>query len=205
MTRKTTIHICSLLFSISVAVPAHALTISNTGGYVTSNPSATTFYDGVTNTNANATIVTNGTVDFASQPDPSNHWIALFLGTTLELTFTSAVDYVGFLWGSPDLGGGSDDNKAIVHTTLGDHLVVGADVNFGNGNFVNFAASLAGELITGLSLQGFGYAFETTNYAATDPPVSQTPLPATLPFFAAGLGALGLLGWRKKRKAKRAV
>jgi hypothetical protein len=27
-----------------------------------------------------------------------------------------------------------------------------------------------------------------------------TPLPACLPLFASGLGALGLLGWRKKRK-----
>jgi hypothetical protein len=32
-------------------------------------------------------------------------------------------------------------------------------------------------------------------------PVSNTPLPATLPLFASGLGALGLLGWRRKRKA----
>jgi hypothetical protein len=29
---------------------------------------------------------------------------------------------------------------------------------------------------------------------------SETPLPATLPLFATGLGALGLLGWRRKRK-----
>jgi len=29
-----------------------------------------------------------------------------------------------------------------------------------------------------------------------------TPLPATLPLFATGLGALGLLGWRRKRKAR---
>ena len=28
---------------------------------------------------------------------------------------------------------------------------------------------------------------------------STTPLPATLPLFATGLGALGLLGWRRKR------
>jgi hypothetical protein len=27
-----------------------------------------------------------------------------------------------------------------------------------------------------------------------------TPLPAALPLFATGLGALGLLGWRRKRK-----
>jgi len=29
-----------------------------------------------------------------------------------------------------------------------------------------------------------------------------TPLPAALPLFAAGLGAMGLLGWRRKRKAQ---
>ena len=31
-------------------------------------------------------------------------------------------------------------------------------------------------------------------------PVNAVPLPATLPLFATGLGALGLLGWRRKRK-----
>ncbi len=28
-----------------------------------------------------------------------------------------------------------------------------------------------------------------------------TPLPATLPLFATGLGVMGLLGWRRKRKS----
>ena len=31
--------------------------------------------------------------------------------------------------------------------------------------------------------------------------LATTPLPATLPLFATGLAALGLLGWRRKRKA----
>jgi len=35
---------------------------------------------------------------------------------------------------------------------------------------------------------------------ATFTPASTTPLPAALPLFATGLGALGLLGWRRKRK-----
>ena len=32
-----------------------------------------------------------------------------------------------------------------------------------------------------------------------------TPLPGALPLFAGGLGALGLLGWRRKRKAAAVV
>ena len=32
-----------------------------------------------------------------------------------------------------------------------------------------------------------------------------TPLPATLPLFAGGLVGLGLLGWRRKRKAQAVV
>jgi hypothetical protein len=34
---------------------------------------------------------------------------------------------------------------------------------------------------------------------------SATPLPATLPLFAGGLGALGLFGWRRKRKNSAAL
>jgi hypothetical protein len=39
----------------------------------------------------------------------------------------------------------------------------------------------------------------TLSGSATAP---ATPLPAGLPLFASGLGALGLLGWRRKRKAR---
>ena len=39
-----------------------------------------------------------------------------------------------------------------------------------------------------------GVALEITS-------LSQTPLPAALPLFAGGLGALGLLGWRRRRNA----
>jgi hypothetical protein len=35
--------------------------------------------------------------------------------------------------------------------------------------------------------------------------VSQTPLPAALPLFATGLGAMGLFGWRRKRKNVAAI
>jgi hypothetical protein len=41
----------------------------------------------------------------------------------------------------------------------------------------------------------------SANIEVTDP----TPIPAALPLFATGLGALGLLGWRRKRKAQAAA
>jgi hypothetical protein len=37
---------------------------------------------------------------------------------------------------------------------------------------------------------------------ATTLAAAETPLPAALPLFATGLGGLGLLGWRRKRKAQ---
>jgi hypothetical protein len=41
----------------------------------------------------------------------------------------------------------------------------------------------------------------TVNTALLAPP-SEIPAPAALPLFATGLGALGLLGWRRKRRAQ---
>ena len=43
-----------------------------------------------------------------------------------------------------------------------------------------------------------------TNISATED-MAATPLPAALPLFASGLGALGLLGWLRKRKAQAAA
>jgi len=45
------------------------------------------------------------------------------------------------------------------------------------------------------------------SFISVGDPVTQaaTPLPAALPLFAAGIGGLGLLGWRVKRKARAAM
>ena len=44
-----------------------------------------------------------------------------------------------------------------------------------------------------------GPEYATLTAQVIDPP-GQTPLPGTLPLFAAGLGVMGLFGWRRKRK-----
>jgi len=69
---------------------------------------------------------------------------------------------------------------------------------FFSDNLINITLS-AGHNNIQLSLNemisgGDGFSFD---YAAIVP----TPLPGTLPLFATGLGALGLLGWRRKKKA----
>ena len=50
-----------------------------------------------------------------------------------------------------------------------------------------------------------GIADGTIRYVAADTIINvagaATPLPAALPLFATGLGALGFLGWRRKKKA----
>ena len=53
-------------------------------------------------------------------------------------------------------------------------------------------------------LSSTDYAFEFANLTAYDPP-TVTPLPAALPLFATGLGALGLLGWRRNKKVQALV
>jgi hypothetical protein len=42
---------------------------------------------------------------------------------------------------------------------------------------------------------------ESGTISAVSTDLGTTPLPAALPLFATGLGALGLLGWRRKRKS----
>jgi len=61
----------------------------------------------------------------------------------------------------------------------------------------------AGNAVQGISWKVAAVKSETylsKEIFATVP--SATPLPAALPLFATGLGALGLLGWRRKRKAR---
>jgi hypothetical protein len=48
----------------------------------------------------------------------------------------------------------------------------------------------------------YGQGFEAVTAGQDAGYYAATPLPAALPLFATGLGAMGLLGWRRKRKAQ---
>jgi hypothetical protein len=62
--------------------------------------------------------------------------------------------------------------------------------------------------VTDLVTMSNGYTFSVNFFDAQDwnivpgTGMGTTPLPAGFPLFATGLGGLGLLGWRRKRKAQ---
>ena len=84
-------------------------------------------------------------------------------------------------------------------------------VNQINGGTTDFMLSYRSDPMSAVSLYysvGAGPFWSTTEFSTfivgeREPlftaPIA-TPLPAALPLFATGLGALGLLGWRRKRK-----
>jgi hypothetical protein len=105
-----------------------------------------------------------------------------YSGGTFDLTSLDLVNFVtsGAFTITSNLGGVFN-----VPSSLGTVTSFGA--GFTGVSTVTITESLAGFL-------GFD------NFTIT-PTAAETPLPAALPLFAAGLSALGLLGWRRKRKA----
>jgi hypothetical protein len=65
----------------------------------------------------------------------------------------------------------------------------------GGTNAYDYAVTVSGILADGTNTGG----------SPSDWVVTTTPLPAALPLFAGGLGAMGLLGWRRKRKNGAAI
>jgi SAM-dependent methyltransferase len=89
------------------------------------------------------------------------------------------------------------------------------DIGCGLGGTARFIASRYGSRVVGIDLTteyvetgnrkslpetlAFNLIGTTGILPGASPPAA-APLPATLPLFASGLGAMGLFGWRRKRK-----
>jgi len=121
--------------------------------------------------------------------------------TTTEpstVTFDSGIDYISFLWGSPDTY-----NRLTVITTAGDVNFTAAGLGFSvtNGDqsfsqYVQFTAD-AGVDILGLRFNNSPAvnAFEVANFTVTAP----VPEPETYALMLAGLGAIGFISRRRRR------
>jgi hypothetical protein len=89
-----------------------------------------------------------------------------------------------------------------------DYLTIG-NISSGNYIFLGDAQGYGGEFATegvvGIYIAAYPYInFDTDDLIATAA-VATTPLPGALPLFATGIGAMGMLGWRRKRKNAAAI
>jgi len=67
------------------------------------------------------------------------------------------------------------------------------------------AASVSGDLMFSAAAENPDFDTGLDLVTVSAGTASATPLPGALPLFASGLGAFGLLGWRRKRKGAAAI
>jgi hypothetical protein len=122
-------------------------------------------------------------------------------GQSLAFNFGTAVNLIGVLTlfdraHTPFAG----------NSLTGDITINGITVSLANANGDNLGG-LFNNITTLVLALGPNYNGSTGDpeYYVSGLVVTPVPLPAALPLFATGLGALGLLGWRKKRKNAAAV
>jgi len=130
----------------------------------------------VVRNNTGSVLVTGGGSEVALSTD---HWFRL--NATFTNQGSNQILYAASFF---DLGVDGNSSAALLATF--------------SASFENDALTSVGEAYAGFSALADGGIAQADNFGI---PTAETPLPATLPLFATGLGALGLLGWRRKRKA----
>jgi hypothetical protein len=88
---------------------------------------------------------------------------------------------------------GTETNACTIASCAGDLLPTSAAQPMTGTNSVSIGPGTYDLWYT--AANGLPAALDATSTPAT-------PLPAALPLFGTGLGALGLLGWRRKRKSR---
>lgn len=204
----------------ALALPAHALTVSYTvdGVAAVGYPSTLTVPD-------NAFWGTNGYPGDTVELQTYTGSLDLTLGTSIKQanTLLWMIDYTyggtsEATWTNPSFSINANRNITIdtVTGTLSQNGLLATDWN--NDHLTFYTGPT-----TTLSVDGYNVAItllgvgptDGSNFDGSNPwvqpsqdimvqfdvSVAETPLPAALPLFASGLGALGLLGWRRKRKS----
>ena len=135
-------------------------------------------------------------------------------GSAILAGATLSADVYGFLFTAPpkgSLGSGSqtDANSGIGNPFGVTDAVVVVPHNYASGTALSDSATWDSTTLAMLGVTPGTYAY-TWGFGAhadsvTLDVLNPVPVPAALPLFATGLGGLGLLGWRRKRKAQAAA
>jgi hypothetical protein len=215
-------------FSGTITVSSHPADANTTISASTPTPCASCGNGGAglqatannTGTGTTATISDLGFIDHSLSYNPAidgaiasisasyDRLLTRNFSSTIPLNFRLVIEQDGIDYVTAQTIPGSD--PGIWHNlSLSDLLASNfSSVNFATGVGGSAHPNFAGDqILFGVealaSLSG-GQTIAVT-FDNIDITVSQTPLPAALPLFASGLGALGLLGWRRKRKASAAI
>jgi hypothetical protein len=134
---------------------------------------------------------------------------------TNPINLTFSMTFSGLLGGSADAGGtytseataqfgyqSNDTPFPFIPVVSFDQVLSGGPSD--SKNSVIGPQTLTGTWTLGSSGDFFLFASAEAQSSAREG-VGATPLPAALPLFASGLGAMGLLGWRRKRKNAAAI
>jgi hypothetical protein len=196
--------LASAAVALAVTVTSHcanAATITYTQDQATV---PTDFITSPSSSTGNFVLSTTGsTANVNASPFPNNTSPYSCLscgvsGAAGTATYTNTTGSNGFsiFWGSPDAYNEVlfYDGGTLEATVIGSSLLPPS----GSGhNLVSF--DFNGQTITSVVLEDTGTAaFEYSD-------VTYTPLPAALPLFAGGLGMIGFLGHRRKRKTAAAL
>jgi hypothetical protein len=182
--------------TLAFAGPAHSGTVTveitgNGTGSLSGSPfSATPFDFHLVGPDGGGNVVDLTTATISINGGPYTFTNAMHIG----LNFSPNYAFFGYQASGPDLiqlTFSNADFTALSSTNSFSGTPTGFDVT----NF--FDVPTSGGLLTFTNFSNLNLSAVSTG--------SQTPLPATLPLFASGLGALGLLGWRRKRKAQAAA
>jgi hypothetical protein len=188
MTRSVAPTLIAMVVIAGFAVPGHASTINISGTFsgdstLTPNGTPGVFVQNLTGDGDDTiygsfTPTSRSTVDFSTPPN-----ITISAGSFTE-TFAK-----GTLFGT-STGSGTASGRGTATFTL-DFVFTG-----GTGQF----AGDTGEATVTGTITSTSATTESITGTYTGTLTAATPLPAALPLFATGLGTLGLLGWRRKRK-----
>ena len=122
------------------------------------------------------------------------------VGDTLTFVLQNTTEVAQFSSNAASNADGLQHVYSVAYTNPGPFAVTGIP----SGTYVAFEDRLGAPFNAGISPPSdFDYNDEL--FVFTNVSIGETPLPPALPLFASALGTLGLLGWRRKRKAAAVV
>jgi len=171
------------------------LTLSGSGA----PNSGGTLSGAVSGTIVGGSVLAADSPPFADDVAPGSNYLTAgpVAGSPATLTFSGAgVDYISFLWGSPDMFNSLTVNSTGSAGQVFTASSLGFPVTNGDQSFnqsVQFTA-LAGSKITSLVFASTDNAFESANFSIT--PI---PEPETYALMMAGLGVMGFVARRRRK------